>query len=41
MKLRLWACRIKLHNATSELGVALESGLGLENLTMTEMNYPL
>ena len=37
MKLRLWACRIKLHNATSELGVALESGLGLENLTVTKI----
>ena len=25
----------------SELGVGLESGLGLENLTATEMNYHL
>ena len=32
---------IKLHDAMSELGVGLESGLGLENLTATEVNYHL
>ena len=26
-------------DAMSEFGVGLESGLGLENLTVTEMNY--
>ena len=30
---------IKLHDAMPELGVGLESDLGLENLTATEMNY--
>ena len=32
---------IKLHDAMSVLGVGLDSGLGLENLTATEMNYHL
>ena len=32
---------IKLHDAMSELGVGLESGLGLEILTATEKNYHL
>ena len=30
---------IKLHDAMSELGVGLESDLGLENLKATEVNY--
>ena len=32
---------MKLHDAMSELGVGLESGLGLEILTATEINYRL
>ena len=32
---------IKLHDAMSELGVGLKSGLDLENLTATEMNSHL
>ena len=30
---------IKSHDAMSELGVGLESGLGMEELKATEMNY--
>ena len=31
----------KLYDVMSELGVGLESGVGLDNLRTTEMNYHL
>ena len=33
--------KLESHDAMSELGINLESGLGLQNLTATEISYHL